>query len=124
MLGHWLLPVTPEPFEHAAFEAGLVGRQRVDVMSAGHLPEAHGCRADERAPSGVRGRDVIAGGPMADLKILARMTNLSGQAGRDAFPTFAQGNFRMIPEPSSLVLMSVAGAFLAGARLRRRRDQD
>jgi hypothetical protein len=48
---------------------------------------------------------------MADLKILFRMTNLSGQAGRDAMPTFTAANFDIttIPEPSSFFLMSGAG---------------
>jgi hypothetical protein len=46
----------------------------------------------------------------ADLKILARMENLSGQTGRDAFPSFAADNFAVVPEPSSLLLFAVAGA--------------
>jgi hypothetical protein len=53
----------------------------------------------------------------ADLKVLARMTNLSGQPGRDALPTFSESNFEIVPEPSSLLLMG-AGAILV--RLRRR----
>jgi hypothetical protein len=53
----------------------------------------------------------------ADLKVLARMTNLSGQPGRDALPTFSESNFQIVPEPSSLLLMG-AGAILV--RLRRR----
>lgn len=60
----------------------------------------------------------------ADLKILARMTNLSGQGGKDAFPTFTQANFTMVPEPSSFVLMTAAGAFWAGGwAFRRRRSR-
>jgi hypothetical protein len=59
----------------------------------------------------------------ADLKILARMTNLGGQAGRDAFPSFTEGNFvfASIPEPSSVYLMSAAGVLWALAFARRRR---
>jgi hypothetical protein len=58
----------------------------------------------------------------ADLKILARMVNLAGQPGRDAFPTFTEANFDMIaavPEPSSLLLM-VAGALAVFGFGRRR----
>lgn len=57
----------------------------------------------------------------ADLKILARMTNLSGQGGRDAFPTFTEANFAMVPEPSSIVLTTTAGVFVAACAFRRRR---
>lgn len=53
----------------------------------------------------------------ADLKVLARMTNLAGQPGRDALPTFTEANFEIVPEPSSLLMMG-AGAILV--RLRRR----
>lgn len=62
--------------------------------------------------------------PTADLKILARMTNLTAQPGRDAIPTFTQGNFAMVgqpqrlPEPSTLLLMLTAifGAGVLRAR--------
>lgn len=61
----------------------------------------------------------------ADLKILARMTNLLGQGGRDALPTFTASNFAMlsaIPEPSSLSLLAAPLALWAiGHGLRRRR---
>ncbi|MGH9629986.1 MAG: PEP-CTERM sorting domain-containing protein [Bryobacteraceae bacterium] len=64
------------------------------------------------------------GDETADLKILARMTNLGGQAGRDAVPTFTEANFTFVPEPSSLFLMSAAGVFGAcGYVLRRRRPR-
>ena len=58
----------------------------------------------------------------ADLKVLARMTNLSGQIGRDAIPTFTAENFRFttVPEPASLSLMAVAGLVGAGRRYLRR----
>ena len=57
----------------------------------------------------------------ADLRVLARLTNLSGQAGRDALPTFTAANFALIEEPSPLVLL--AAALVAGlpVALRRRR---
>jgi hypothetical protein len=54
----------------------------------------------------------------ADLKILFRMTNLLGQPGRDAVPTFTASNFAFIPEPSTLLLITAAGA-LWGLWLRR-----
>jgi hypothetical protein len=60
----------------------------------------------------------------ADLKILARMINLGGQAGRDAMPTFSAANFifEPVPEPSSLLLMAAAIAFWGcGYALRRKR---
>lgn len=58
----------------------------------------------------------------ADLKILARMTNLAGQPGRDALPTVTESNFAPTPEPSSMLLMTTAGAFWACAyTLRRKR---
>jgi hypothetical protein len=62
----------------------------------------------------------------SDLKILARMTNLTGQGGRDALPTFTASNFAMItdsssvPEPSSLSLMA-AGGLWGYTYMRRRR---
>lgn len=40
----------------------------------------------------------------SDLKIVARLTNFTGQAGRDALPTFTAGNF-VVPEPGSLALL-------------------
>lgn len=52
----------------------------------------------------------------ADLKILARLTNLGGQSGRDALPLFSAANFaiRSVPEPASfLPLMIWSGAFWA-----------
>jgi len=55
----------------------------------------------------------------ADLKILARITNLAGQS--DALPTFTAANFAMIPEPSTLLLVAAFGALgAARQRLRRR----
>lgn len=60
--------------------------------------------------------------PNADLKVLARMTNLSGQIGRDAIPTFTAANFQIttVPEPATLSLMAVAGIAGAGRRYLRR----
>jgi hypothetical protein len=57
--------------------------------------------------------------PLADLRVLARLTNLSGQAGRDALPTFTAANFALVPEPSPLVLLAAALVALLPA-LRRR----
>lgn len=55
----------------------------------------------------------------ADLKILARMTNLGGQAGRDALPTFTEANFTIVPEPSTFGL-AAAGVLLTWGYVRRR----
>lgn len=54
----------------------------------------------------------------SDLKILARMTNLAGQDGRDALPTFTEANFALIPEPSALLLMMVPAIWLIGSARR------
>jgi hypothetical protein len=57
----------------------------------------------------------------ADLKILFRMSNLTGQGGRDAIPTFTAANFAItsVPEPSPLVL-TVVGMLGAAGLLRRK----
>jgi hypothetical protein len=55
----------------------------------------------------------------ADLKILARFSNLSGQPGRDAMATFTAGNFAAVPEPASWAML-IAGFGLVGAAARRR----
>ena len=47
--------------------------------------------------------------PGADLKILARLTNLGGQDGRDQLAGFGAGNFALIPEPSTLALLLLPG---------------
>jgi hypothetical protein len=58
----------------------------------------------------------------ADLKILARMLNLTGQSGRDAIPTFSAANFAItIPEPSSLFLVAAAGVIGAWRSVFRRK---
>lgn len=56
----------------------------------------------------------------SDLKILARMTNLAGQDGRDALESFTGSNFALlpaeVPEPSTFLLMMIAiGALFARA---------
>jgi hypothetical protein len=65
----------------------------------------------------------------ADLKVLARFTNLAGQAGRDAFPSFTEANAELtaVPEPTSLLLVSSAGLAWLGrtaSRRLRRRERD
>lgn len=55
----------------------------------------------------------------ADLKIIARMTNLTGDAGRTALANFTEDNFR-VPEPATTLLM-MSGLALALGRARRRR---
>jgi hypothetical protein len=53
----------------------------------------------------------------ADLKILARITNLAGQSS--ALASFTESNFAMIPEPSTVTLVALAGMLaLAGRRSR------
>ncbi|MBC8087286.1 MAG: PEP-CTERM sorting domain-containing protein [Phycisphaerae bacterium] len=56
----------------------------------------------------------------ADLKVLARFTNLSGQSGRDAFPSFTSDNFALVttvPEPSSMLMAALGLTALLGVRL-------
>lgn len=53
----------------------------------------------------------------ADLKILARLTNLSGLSGRAQLESFTAENFTTVPEPSTTLLL--AGVAVVGA-LRRR----
>jgi hypothetical protein len=61
----------------------------------------------------------------SDLKVLARMLNLTGQEGRNAMPTFTAANFEITeetstaPEPSAFLMMT--GAYLIGACLILRR---
>jgi PEP-CTERM motif len=65
----------------------------------------------------------------ADLKILARMLNLNGQAGRDALPFFSAANFEFTtsastaPEPASLSMMGMAGIAACCYLLRRKRTR-
>ena len=57
----------------------------------------------------------------ADLKILFRLTNLAGQQGRDAIPSFTADNFEItaVPEPATLAL--VAFGLASGISHARRR---
>jgi hypothetical protein len=54
----------------------------------------------------------------ADLKILARLTNLGGQS--NVLPAFAEDNFALtqVPEPATLLLMTTGGALWASRRRR------
>ena len=55
----------------------------------------------------------------ADLKVLFRMTNLSGQP--DALSTFTASNFAFVPEPPTLMLLAAGGMVWVGRTTRRRR---
>lgn len=59
----------------------------------------------------------------ADLRILFRMTNLVGESGRDAIPSFSADNFelRAVPEPVTLALVGL-GMVVGLSRARRRRE--
>ena len=60
----------------------------------------------------------------ADLKILARITNLTGVSGQAAMANFTSENFATVttvPEPASMLLLTSGGALLAF--LRHRRDR-
>jgi hypothetical protein len=55
----------------------------------------------------------------ADLKIMARLTNLGGQPGRDAIPTITAANFQIAAVPdagNSFALLSAAGFGLFAVR--------
>lgn len=54
----------------------------------------------------------------ADLKILFRMTNLVGDAGREALAGFTADNFTLLPEPRSGALALLLGFALWGLALR------
>jgi hypothetical protein len=58
----------------------------------------------------------------ADLKILARMTNLTGTGGQTAMANFTAADFAtvtVVPEPSSMLLITSGGALLIFLRRRR-----
>ena len=63
----------------------------------------------------------------ADLKILARMTNLAGSAGQDAMAQFTTENFNFaaapVPEPATLLLLGSGMALMAGLARRQRRTK-
>jgi len=61
----------------------------------------------------------------SDLKILARLTNLTGQPGRDAVPTFTAANFAIaeVPEPASMLTLIIAGGALVAGRFAFRRRE-
>ena len=63
--------------------------------------------------------------PTADLKILARITNLTGLQAVNALPTFSEANFSTesvgaVPEPGTMSLLFGSGLVLAAFRWRTR----
>jgi hypothetical protein len=60
----------------------------------------------------------------ADLKILARLTNLGGQS--NVLPAFAEDNFALtqVPEPATLLLMTTGGALWASRRRKGKRTRE
>ena len=60
----------------------------------------------------------------ADLAVLARFPNLSGQTGINALPSFSSADFTATPEPSTLLLMAVAGSLLVLSKTRFRAKAD
>ena len=60
----------------------------------------------------------------SDLKILARLTDFSGQPG--VLPTFTEANFSVtqVPEPATLLLMTTGGALWVSRRLRSKRTRE
>jgi len=59
----------------------------------------------------------------ADLKILARLTNPTGQAAIDTLPTFTTGNFEIaaVPEPPLAPATGLAACFGLFAAIKRRK---
>jgi hypothetical protein len=64
--------------------------------------------------------------PTADLSVVARLTNLSGQAGINALSSFSAANFALVstPEPSTFMLFALGGAFAIGNVVVRRKKQE
>lgn len=60
----------------------------------------------------------------ADLKVLARMVNLSGLAGRNQLVNFTAGNFAIsAPEPGTLLLLMTSAGMMTVRRYRLHTDR-
>jgi hypothetical protein len=59
--------------------------------------------------------------PDADLKILARLTNLSGNQA--AMAQFTESNFAVVPEPAGILLMTTAASMWAVRKRRQKRER-
>lgn len=104
-----------------AFNAGTAANliaDRIDVAGAGFFIYFNSSLSVNRL---VYSTDLSSSS--ADLKILARLTNPTGQAAIDTLPTFTTKNFEIsaVPEPPMAPAIGAAACFGLLAIVRRRR---